>query len=100
MADKLLDRWSQIKREMKALQTEELQIKKRFAAAMAKKQVSEIATQKYKLTSKTIHRESLSKKDCPKEVWQSHCKRSSYTIFRLTPLAAEEDTLEEEIPSE
>ncbi len=86
MADQLLDRWFQIKQEIKSLSEEEAKIKTKIGAAMAKKQISELNTERYQLTTKITSRESLSKKDCPKEIWQSHCKKTTFTTFRLTPL--------------
>lgn len=39
---------------------------------------------KYKLKKMIMSRETISKKELPKEIWDKYCKSSTYSMIRLT----------------
>jgi hypothetical protein len=39
-----------------------------------------------KLTKTDMERETISKKDVPKDIWNTYSKVSSFSTFRLTPI--------------
>lgn len=41
---------------------------------------------KYKIKKSFLSRESISKKELPKEIWDKYCKSSSYSTLRLTKM--------------
>jgi uncharacterized protein Yka (UPF0111/DUF47 family) len=43
-----------------------------------------IDNQQYKIKKSLLSRESISKKELPKEIWDKYCKSSSYTTLRIT----------------
>lgn len=43
-----------------------------------------VDSKKYKIKKSLMSRESISKKELPKEIWDKYCKSSSYTTLRIT----------------
>jgi len=41
---------------------------------------------KYKIKKSFLSRESISKKELPKEIWDKYCKSSSYSTLRVTKM--------------
>lgn len=86
MAEQLFARWHKVKEEIKALQDEEERIRQRVKTAMTTKGLNTLTTPGYQVTMKTMTRESLSKKDCPAQVWSQYCKKSSFPVMKLVAL--------------
>lgn len=42
--------------------------------------------QNYKIKKSLMSRESISKKELPKDIWDKYCKSSSYTTLRITKI--------------
>ena len=47
-----------------------------------------LKTRTLKLTKTDMERETLSKKDVPKDIWNTYAKVSSFSTYRLTPIKA------------
>lgn len=45
-----------------------------------------LKTRNFKLTKTDMERETLSKKDVPKDIWNTYAKVSTFSTFRLTPI--------------
>lgn len=43
-----------------------------------------VDNQQYKIKKSLLSRESISKKELPKEIWDKYCKSSSYSTLRIT----------------
>lgn len=45
-----------------------------------------VDNQKYKIQKSLMSRESISKKELPKEIWERYCKSSSYNTLRVSKM--------------
>lgn len=91
MAEQLFERWNTIKEQIRTLQKEEDTIKTRIKSVMGKINKNTLTTPSYQVKISNITRESLSKKDCPSEVWQKYCKKTTFSMLKLTTLSSQED---------
>jgi hypothetical protein len=56
---------------------------------MNKKNLSEINTAKYKVKLRTQIKTSLSKVNCPLEIWDKYSKKTTYQVVQLIPMEDE-----------
>ena len=91
--DQLLDKWFKLKQEIQKLSKEEEAIKARIKSGMKTKKLDAFRTTHYRVVIKEMSRESLSKKECPPEVWKKYAKKNTYDMIKLDLLG--EETSEE-----
>lgn len=87
--DKLLEKWYNIKQDISRLAKEEEDIKIKIKTGMKAKKLTAFRTTNYRVKLTNMTRESLSKKDCPKDIWSKYCKTSSYSMIKLESLGEE-----------
>lgn len=82
----LLKRWWDIKQKIRELQKEDTLLRDKFKEYLSSRGKSSIRFKDFQITYKEMSRESLSKKNCPPEVWKKYCTTSKYPIVRLVYL--------------
>jgi len=84
--DKLLDKWYNLKRQISNLNKEEEKIKSSVKKAMSTKGLNTLSSERYRVTLKQSSRETLSKKNCPSDVWAQYSKKSTFPLVKLESL--------------
>ena len=82
--DKVLAEWNKAKGKEDAAKKEIEAYKMKVEAIMASNNLTEVETTNYKVSKNTQSRESLSKKDCPANIWSQYCKSSTFFVLKLT----------------
>ena len=82
--DKVLAEWNKAKGKEDAAKKEIEAYKMKVEAIMASNNLTEVETTNYKVSKNTQSRESLSKKDCPANIWSQYCKSSTFSVLKFT----------------
>ena len=80
----LLEKWHETKLEIGILEARCEKYKKYAARIMDTKHVSVLSNDYYKLQRREMSRDTMGKKDVPKEIWNKYSKRSTYSAYYLT----------------
>lgn len=92
----LLKRWYEIHSQIKQLEKEENLIKEKIKSAMVTKGLTQVRGGDYRVSYRQMTRESLSKKDCPVDVWSKYCKKSSFHVMKIENIGeSNEDQLQD-----
>lgn len=89
--DAILQRWFDVKMGLRALNKEEEIIKKKIRAVMTRKGITDLHRRQYHVSLRQMKRETLTKKDCPRAVWEAHRKVSVFPVLRLNHIGEEVD---------
>lgn len=89
----LLTKWHQIKQQIKELEQEESELRNKVEKFMEARNVDQFRSGNFRVSRKKMSRSTLSKKNCPKDVWDKYAKVSNYSVIRIENLGNEE-TLE------
>ena len=91
----LLEKWWNIKQQLKKLAKEEEEIKENVKRMMNAKGLNSLRSKSYTVNLRNVSRTSLSQKDCPASVWSQYAKKTSYSMIKLDLLGEESKDLEE-----
>lgn len=94
--DTLLEKWFLLKQDILKQQKLEEKIRTKIKDNMKTKDLKTINTEKYKVSLSTMARETLSKKDCPRDLWSRYSKTSKFDILKLTKIKDENNSENEE----
>jgi|688.fasta_scaffold09413_6 hypothetical protein len=84
--DNLLSNWFEAKQRIADLEKKCDKYKAIADKVMNIKGEDSLKSKTLKLTKTDIERESISKKDVPKDIWKTHAKLSSFSTYRLTQI--------------
>mmetsp|Transcript_9373 Transcript_9373/g.13878 ORF Transcript_9373/g.13878 Transcript_9373/m.13878 type:complete len:132 (-) Transcript_9373:64-459(-) len=84
--DEVLDKWNWAKGEEAAMKKKIEECKTQVEAFLAKENVTELTTSKYKVNKRMQSRESVSKKDVPENIWNEYAKKSEFAVLAFTAL--------------
>jgi uncharacterized protein Yka (UPF0111/DUF47 family) len=90
MSSSELTKFIELKIKLDELQDRYEKYRKIIEDHMIKENITSIEhsidNQKYKIKKSLLSRESISKKELPKDIWDKYCKSSSYTTLRITKI--------------
>lgn len=86
--EELLSNWFEAKQRLAELEKKCDKYKLMADRIMNIRGEDTLKTRNFKLTKSDMERETLSKKDVPKDIWNMYAKVSSFSTFRLTPIKA------------
>lgn len=95
--DIALHQWHALKKELKELTEKEEVLRNKIKKVLEIKKVSTLASERYKVSSRMMSRETLSKKNCPSDVWKQYAKKSTFQVIKLEQIV---EKTEEEIDLE
>jgi hypothetical protein len=84
--EELLTNWFEAKQNLYELEKRCDKYKLTADRIMNMRGEDTLKTRSFKLTKTDMERETLSKKDVPKDIWNAYAKVSSFSTFRLTPI--------------
>ena len=87
----LLKKWWELKRDIRKMEKEEEAIREKIKNVMTTKGITQIRGGEYRVTYREMSRDTLSKKDCPKEIWGKYSKSIAYPILKIDFLGEEEN---------
>ena len=82
--DALLSNWFEAKQRIAELEKKCDKYKSIVDKIMNMKGEDSLKSKTFKLTKTDIERETIAKKDVPKDIWKTYCKTSSFSTYRLT----------------
>lgn len=88
--DDILTKFIETKSKIDELEKKHEKYRKMIEEYMMKEDLEKIEHynqvdgQKYKLKKMMMSRETISKKELPKDIWDKYCKSSTYSMIRLT----------------
>jgi len=82
--DALLSNWFEAKQKIAELEKKCDKYKSIADKIMNMKGEDSLKSKTFKLTKTDIERETIAKKDVPKDIWKTYCKTSSFSTYRLT----------------
>lgn len=91
----MLKRWYEIHSQIKQLEKEENLIKDKVKSLMLSKALTQVRGGDYRVSYKQMSRESLSKKDCPTELWNKYCKKNTFSVLKIEHIG--EDINEDDV---
>lgn len=86
--EELLNNWFEAKQRLAELEKKCDKYKLMADKIMNIRGEDSLKTRTLKLTKTDMERETLSKKDVPKDIWNTYAKVSSFSTYRLTPIKA------------
>jgi hypothetical protein len=92
--DSTFEKWNNLKKEISRLTKEEEKIRERMKKTMISKRIATISGNKYIVRLREMSRETLSKDNCPADVWRNFAKKSKYytlTLSSLKTIAGDEE---------
>lgn len=84
--EELLTNWFEAKQKLSELEKKCDKYKLTADRIMNMRGEDVLKSRSFKLTKTDMERETLSKKDVPKDIWNAYAKVSSFSTFRLTPI--------------
>lgn len=91
----LLKKWWDLRQQIKQLEKEEETIREKVKTVMSSKKMTQLRGGNYRVVYREMSRESLSKKDCPAEVWSKYAKKISYPWIKVENLGEDIGDVEE-----
>jgi len=82
--DGLLSNWFEAKQRIAELEKKCDKYKSIADKIMNMKGEDSLKSKTFKLTKTDIERETIAKKDVPKDIWKTYSKTSSFSTYRLT----------------
>jgi hypothetical protein len=79
----LLRKWWDIRQQIKQLEKEEETIREKVKGVMAAKKLAQIRGGNYRVVYREMSRDTLSKKDCPVEMWAKYAKKITYPWIKV-----------------
>lgn len=79
----LLEKWFNTKQEISTLETKCEKYKHYAEQILNSKNSDTLSSSYYKLKRQKINRNTISRKDVPKEIWNTYSKKSSYSAYYL-----------------
>lgn len=92
----LLRKWWDLRQQIKQLEKEEENIRERVKMVMTTKKLSQLRRGNYRVVYREMSRDTLSKKDCPPEVWAKYAKKINYPWIKVEHLGEEVEDVGEE----
>lgn len=93
----LLKKWWELRQQIKQLEKEENDIREKIKTAMITKKLAQLRGGDYRVIFREMTRDTLSKKDCPPEIWSRYAKHIKYHWIKVEHLGLEDI---EEVPEE
>jgi hypothetical protein len=84
--DNLLSNWFEAKQRIAELEKKCDKYKSIADKVLNIKGEDSLKSKTLKLTKSDIERQSISKKDVPKDIWKAYAKLSSFSTYRLTQI--------------
>jgi hypothetical protein len=78
-----ISEWNKYKNQISELEKKMEKYKSKVIQYMTENDLETINTDNFVIKSTKCSRESLSKKDLPKDIWNQYCKNSSYYIYKI-----------------
>jgi hypothetical protein len=79
--EELLERWKEAKDEIADLENKCDKYKRAVEKIMNSEDTNKLSAKNICVTRRILNRESLSKKDIPKDIWEKYSKKLSYSAF-------------------
>ncbi len=87
----LLKKWWDLRQQMKQIEKEEQHIREKVKTVMIEKNLTQLRRGDYRVMYREMSRESLSRKECPPEIWQKYSKKISYPVVKVEYLGEPSD---------
>jgi hypothetical protein len=84
--DNLLSNWFEAKQRIIELEKKCDKYKSIADKVLNMRGEDSIKSKTFKLTKSDIERQSISKKDVPKDIWKTYAKLSSFSTYRLSQI--------------
>jgi septation ring formation regulator EzrA len=91
----VLKKWWDIRQQIKQLEKEEEIIRDKIKNVMISKKLSQLRGKNYRVVYREMSRDTLSKKDCPPEVWSKYSRKITYPMVKIENLGEEIEENEE-----
>jgi hypothetical protein len=81
--EKITEKWFRYKQELSEIEKKVQKYKELLEEEMNKQGVNYLTTKRFEISRISCSKNTISKKDVPKEVWDAYSKRSKYFMYSL-----------------
>ena len=81
--EKIAEKWFKYKQELSEIEKKVQKYKELLEGEMNNQGVNYLSTKKFEISRISCSKNTISKKDVPKEVWDSYSKKSKYFMYSL-----------------